>query len=99
MKTELELLSECLESGRLDDTTAEAFASMAASLEGKNLKKLSKKQREWLLGVHEKLGLDPGSENLATTGAVRVTDTDRAKLREFAASLGPKPLKPPGRRA
>jgi hypothetical protein len=97
-KSEIVLLTECVESGKLDDETAEAFASMAASLEGRNLKKLSKKQREWVLGVHERLGLDPGAANLATTGAVRVTDADRKGLREWAATLGPKPLKPPTRR-
>jgi hypothetical protein len=47
--------------------------------------------------IHERLGLDPGVENLVTTGAVKVTDEERVGLRTWAASLGPKVLRPPGR--
>lgn len=97
MKFETELLRECIESGKLDDETVDAFARMLAELEDGRFRKLTPKQREWVLGVHERLGLDPGTENLVTTGAVKITEAERKGLRDWAASLGPKPLKPPGR--
>jgi hypothetical protein len=96
MKSGHTLLRECVESGKLDDKTFEAFAEMLANLDDKRFQKLTKRQYEWVANIHERLGLDPGVENLVTTGAVKVTDEERVGLRTWAASLGPKVLRPPG---
>jgi hypothetical protein len=98
MKSDLVLLTECLES-ELEDETREAFAGMLGDIESGKWRKLTKRQREWVEGVHGRLGLDPGTENLVSSGAVKPTAAERAALASTLASLGPKPLKPPTRRS
>lgn len=91
------LLTECLGEAALDDDTREAFGRMHDDLDTRRRGGLSKRQREWVEGVHARLGLDPGTANLVTTGVVTPSREERESLRQMVASLGPKPLKPPGR--
>jgi hypothetical protein len=98
MKDELTLLTECLDESALDDVAREAFTRMKSDLERGKWKKLTKAERSWVDGTHEKLGLDPGAANLVASGIVKPTEAERASLRAMVASLGPKVLKPPGHR-
>lgn len=99
MKNDLTLLAECLGEAALDDETREAFARMHDEIATRRRGMLTPRQRDWVDGVHARLGLDPGTANLVTTGVVKPTQAERESLRQMVASLGPKPLKPPGRRA
>lgn len=99
MKTELEMLEDCIQSGKLDDTTLAAFEGMASDLESGKWARLTVRQRDWLNLMHERLGLDPGAANLVSSGAMKVSNAERQGLKKFIDSLGPRPLKPPGRRA
>lgn len=99
MKTDLTLLAECLDEPGLQDEAREAFQRMHDDLTAGRYKRLTKPQHEWVEGVHGRLGLDPGAANLVSSGAVTPTKAERESLRQMLASLGPKPLKPPGRRA
>jgi len=98
VKSDLVLLGECLDEAALDDETREAFTRMQADIGLARRGLLTPRQREWVEGVHSRLGLDPGTANLVTTGVVKPTDAERRSLRAMVESLGPKPLKPPGRR-
>jgi hypothetical protein len=98
MKSDLTLLSECLGETALHADTREAFERMHRELDLGRYRALSKKQREWALRVHAALGLDPGAENLVTSGEVKPTRAERESLRQMVDSLGPRPLKPPGQR-
>lgn len=93
-----ELLSEVLESTALGDGERQAFEGMADDIASGRRIGLSVRQRDWLLGVALRLGLDDGAQNLVSRGIVKVSDVERRALREFADRLGPRPLKPPGRR-
>jgi len=95
---EKEMLSELLASGRLTEDQQDAFADMHEKLDNGVYDSLTKKQRQYVKGVHEKLGLDPGVRNLISTGQVKVTAQEKASLQSFLGSLGPLPKKPPGRK-
>lgn len=98
MRSEAELLSDCIESGKLDEQSMEAFSEWLDKLRsGAWRNPLSPTQRQWLDSWCERLGIDPGAENLVSTGKMKVTDAERASLQSFVAGLGPKRLKPPGR--
>lgn len=102
MKTDLELLSDVLEAEAetslgLDDVTRRAFEAWYSRLSDGFQKTLTPKQREWLERVATHAGVDAGSANLVSAGVVKPTDAERAGLKQFHESLGPKPLKPPGR--
>jgi hypothetical protein len=100
VRPEFELLRECLEqSDRLGSAAADAFDDMAEAIEKGVIEKLSVRQRDWLLDKCAQLGIETGAANLVSTGAVKPTSAERASLKAFHESLGPKPLKPPGRRA
>lgn len=88
-----ETLQDLLDSGRLSDDETKAFTDMVETG-----RPLTKKQKEWAEKVSTRVGLDPGVANLASSGQVPVTAADRKSLQEFLTSLGPKPLKPPGKR-
>lgn len=96
MKSDLALLGECLGEAALQEETREAFEEMQAQLESGRYRGLTTKQRAWVERVHAALKLDPGVENLVTTGKVKPTAAERASLRNMIDSLGPKPLRPPG---
>jgi hypothetical protein len=99
MRPEVELLRECLEqTDRLGSQAADAFDDMAEALEKGVIKKLSRPQLEWLLDKCAILGIETGAANLVSTGAVKPSAAERASLKAFHESLGPKPLRPPGRR-
>ena len=99
MRPAIELLRECLEQPeRLGSTAGDAFADIVDRLESGALRQLSAKQLEWLLDKCAQLGIDPGAENLVSTGQVRPSPAERKSLALFHDSLGPKVLKPPGRR-
>jgi hypothetical protein len=86
---------DCLEPDEL-----EAFTSMWDRLDSGRIDSLSSRQREWVERVYYKHDLDKEeeAENLVSSGKVKVTDKERASLQQFLDSLGPRPLKPPGRR-
>ncbi len=99
MKSEQELLEDCLESGKLDEATEKAFREWyEKTASGLWVGALTIRQRQWLDAVCERLGIDPGAENMVSSGKMKVTEGEQRRLREFVAGLGPKPLKPPGRR-
>jgi hypothetical protein len=85
----------------LDDGEADAFTGMFDRLDSGRISSLSSAQREWAERVYYKLGLDreEPSENLVSTGQLKVTEEERQSLQAFLSTLGPRPLKPPGRRA
>lgn len=99
MKQEAELIRECLEHEGIDEQSANAFGPWLDSLERGAFRSLSELRREWLLRVCRRLGIETGSENLVSTGVVKPSAAERASLKAFHESLGPRPLKPPGRRA
>lgn len=98
MLDDQELLSSLLESSKLTQDQTEAFERMLGDLKAHRFPRLSKRQRDWAEDLHARLGLDPGTENLVSSGKMSVTADERKGLQEFIASLGPKHLKPPGRR-
>ncbi len=98
MKPDLELIQDCLATGRVEEETAIAFGDMAWSLETGAVQTLTAKQRAWVVGVAGALGLEAlGTENMISTGKVTPTKEELAGVQEFLKSLGPKLLKPPGR--
>lgn len=98
MKPEIELLRECIDSGRLSDTNRETFEHFLESLESGKYRALTAGKREWVLKMHAAFGLDPGAANLISSGRVKPAQSERDAVKVMLASLGPKPLKPPGRR-
>lgn len=97
-RSERELIRDCVESGRLHEGTETAFREWLDKLESGAWKELSHRQRQWLDDMCERLGIDPGAENLVSSGAMKVTPRERAELKKFVDSLGPRPTKPPGKR-
>lgn len=92
------MLTELIESGRLNEEQEKAFTSMLEELEAGKRGSLTGRQRDWVAGVHGRFGLDPGTANLVSSGQVKVTAQERKSLNQFLTHLGPKPLKPPGRK-
>lgn len=99
MKDEAALLRACLEHDGIGSEAGDAFSDMLERLESGRYKRLTEGQRSYLMGVCSRLGIEPGAENLVTEGKVKPTRAERESLRQFHESLGPKVLKPPGRRA
>lgn len=98
MKSDRQILKELLETGQLTEPELLAFSQMFEKLEASPIYHiLSQKQRAWANQVHERLGLDPGTENLVSSGVVKPTPAERRSLSTFLDSLGPKVLTPPGR--
>jgi hypothetical protein len=98
MKTDLELLDECIEQeDRIGSVAAEAFRRWRGEFESRR-RVLSPRERQWLDDCCRRLGIDDGTMNLVSTGAVKVTQAERDSLGQFYLDLGPKPLAPPGRR-
>jgi hypothetical protein len=99
MKSDREVLREILEqSSRLSEAELHAFSQMFERIDGSSFRTLTQKQRHWANSVHERLGLDPGTENLVSSGRVKVTPRERKELGRFLDSLGPRPTLPPHRR-
>jgi hypothetical protein len=91
------LLEDLLESEKLSEEEEVAFSRMLSDLKARKFQKLTPRQRDWVEGVHKRLGLDPGAENLVSSGQLRVTEEERDSLKGFLGTLGPKRLRPPGR--
>lgn len=89
------LLEDLIESGKLSEDQETAFNRMLEDLRSGKFRSLTERQKEWVKGVHARLGLDPGVENLVSSGKVKVTEQERKSLNAFFDSLGPKPKKPP----
>lgn len=99
MLNDQELLTSLLDSHKLTSDQTEAFSKMLEDLKTKKYSSLSKRQHDWVEELHERLGLDPGTENLVSSGKMVVTEDERKDLKTFIATgLGPKYLKPPNRR-
>jgi hypothetical protein len=97
--TDTKLLNELLDSEKLKNEEIEAFSGMLDNLESGKLNKLTPKQRDWAEGVHCSLNLDPGTCNLVSSGQVKVTEAQLEDLKKFIeTAVGPKKLKPPGRK-
>ena len=97
--TEIEMLTACLEQrDRITGESAEAFENWLDQLERRVFGRLSEPRRKWLDGVCASLGIETGAVNLVSTGKVKPTPAERASLKAFHESLGPKALKPPNRR-
>jgi hypothetical protein len=92
------LLNDLLDSEKLTDEQAEAFLKMRDDLVTGKYPKLTPRQRDWAEDLHSRFGLDPGAENLVSSGQMKVSDAERKSLQDFVAGLGPKHLRPPGRR-
>lgn len=92
------LLKELIDSDKLNEGEFEAFSGMLDGLTSGKHTKLTPKQKDWAEGIHCKLNLDPGTANLVSSGQVKVTDAQRADLRKFLETLGPKRLRPPGKK-
>lgn len=88
-----ETLQNLIESGQLSEDEEKAFSDMVETG-----RPLTKKQKEWAEKVGSRVGVEQGVANLASSGQVHVSDADRTSLKEFLTSLGPKPLKPPGKK-
>jgi len=95
---EAKLLKELIDSEKLNEEELEAFSGMLEGLTSGKYKKLTPKQKDWAEGMHCRLNLDPGTANLVSSGQVKVTDAQRADLRKFLETLGPKRLRPPGKK-
>lgn len=97
--SDTKLLNELIDSERLKKDELEAFSGMLANLESGKYHKLTPNQRDWAEGIHCSLNLDPGTCNLVSSGQVKVTETQREDLKKFIEkAVGPKKLKPPGRK-
>ena len=98
--TDLELLYEVLAKD-LPDDTREPFQDMHDRLHDSRVRCLTPKQRAWVESVARAMGVDVGAapaENLVSSGRMQVRPEERASLAAFHRSLGPLPMKPPGRR-
>lgn len=96
--TDAELLDELLTHDIPDDVRG-PFQDMRDGLPRWGA--LTAKQRGWVESVARAVGVDIGAapaENLVSSGKLRVTDRERSSVQTFLQSLGPRPLKPPGRR-
>jgi hypothetical protein len=91
------LLNDLIESEKLNEEEKAAFSRMLGDLVTKKFQKLTPRQRDWAEGVHKRLGLDPGTENLISSGRVKVTAKEMESVKGFLDTLGPKRLRPPGR--
>jgi hypothetical protein len=91
------LLEDLVDSEKLSDEEEAALTQMLDDLTTGRFQKLTPRQRDWAEGVHKRLGLDPGTENLVSSGRVKVTEEQRTELQGFLGTLGPKRLRPPGR--
>lgn len=97
--TDLQLLEAILEhEDALTETELDAFDGMCATLRTGRFSTMTAKQKGWAEEVAARLGIDPGASNMVSTGAVRVRPEEREGVATFLKSLGPLPLKPPGRR-
>lgn len=97
-KPDLELLEEVLDQ-EIDETSREAFQEWRELLLEGRLRSLQKGRREWLERVADQKGIDTGgAQNLISSGQIKVSAKDRASLADFHKSLGPKLIKPPGRK-
>jgi hypothetical protein len=83
----------------IEDDEREAFDDMYDRIEGRRVDELTHRQRSWVEKVFFKHELDREEppKNLISSGKVRVTQKERESLQKFLDSLGPRPLKPPGR--
>jgi hypothetical protein len=83
----------------LDEFGQQAFPDMFDRLESGRQQTLTPKQRSVAEKAYYKLGLEreEPAANLVSTGKVKVTEAERKDLKKFLDSLGPRPLKPPGR--
>jgi hypothetical protein len=95
--TDTKVLKDLIDNDELTEEEFEAFSSMLDDLTCGKFKKLTTKQRNWAEAVHGRLNLDPGTANLVSSGKVKVTEKQKAELKDFFASLGPKRLRPPGK--
>lgn len=84
----------------LESKELEAFSGMWDRLDSGRIQTLTSRQREWVESVYFRLDLDKEepAENLVSSGKVKVTEKERESLKQFLDSLGPRPLKPPGRK-
>ena len=83
----------------IEDDEREAFDDMYDQIEGRRRDELTHRQRSWVEKVFFKHNLDreEPAKNLVSSGQVKVTKKERESLQKFLDSLGPRPLKPPGR--
>ena len=96
--TDIQILKDLIDSEKLTDSEEAAFTEMLKGLDSRRIRKLTDRQRQWLEEVHEKLGLDPGSANMVSSGRIRISEEERRDLNTFLKTLGPKILRPPGRK-
>lgn len=97
MATEREMLSALLEDDRLGDGERGAFRDMSDGLEASPGKRLTEKQRKWVEGRFEELGLGSGdSLNLHSSGKVPKPLSSEPVL-PWEKPGYVKPTKPPGR--
>lgn len=94
-----QMLRALLRCEEIEDDEREAFSDMFDRLESRRVDDLTSRQRAWVEKVYfkHKLDRDEPAENLVSSGKVKVTQKERESLQEFLKSLGPRPLKPPGR--
>ena len=83
----------------IEEDDRDAFSDMFDRLESRRVDDLTHRQRSWVEKLYFKHNLDreEPSKNLVSSGKVRVTQKERESLQKFLDSLGPRPLKPPGR--
>ena len=101
---DLGLLGQVLEHEGFDELTfdggspREVFEGWQKRLQNNGCTRpLSEKQRSWLEGVAGRLGIDGGSQNLISSGAMVVKPKERENLNAFLGSLD-RPNLPPHRR-
>ncbi len=96
---DLQVLRALVQCEELEEEENAAFSDMYDRISSGRIQTLSNKQRDWAERVYYKHSLDKDepSENLVSRGKIKVTAEERASLQEFLKSLGPRPLKPPGR--
>jgi hypothetical protein len=96
---DLKVLRALIKSEEVGEDEQRAFADMYDRIDGRPGKCLSSPQREWAERVYYKLHLDRNepAENVVSTKKVKVTQKERDDLKKWLDTLGPRPLKPPGR--
>jgi hypothetical protein len=83
----------------IEEDEREAFNDMYDRVESHRVDELTSRQRAWVEKVYFRHNLDreEPAKNLVSSGKVKVTQKERESLQKFLDSLGPRPLKPPGR--
>ena len=81
-------------------TTINAFADMLIALQEGRRETLTPKPRKWVNDVAEQVGIEPslGPTDDGGPEPVRFTSGDVPRSKEVELNVGPRPLKPPGRR-